>query len=189
MPRLFFALQPGPSQRQAMHEATLPLVRETGGRPVHPEDLHLTLCFLGEVPGQQVATLIAAGDRVRPLAARIAFDRMDFWRRSRVLCLLPRRDEAAGAVEDLAAGLRNAATGAGFTPDARPFIAHVTIARKVSPAKAGNHAWPLALTAPLDFASGGFALLSSTGGGDEPRYKVVHAWDGPPPLPSPARGS
>lgn len=176
MARLFFALQPTEAERLAMHEGMLPLVREAGARPVAAEDLHLTLCFLGEVPETRVQALIRAADAIVAIAARLSFGHIDLWPRSRVLCLLAQPDEMLQSVGELASALRQASLDAGLAPDPGPFRAHVTLARK-APAKArpDGH-WPRPVPVPLTLTANGFVLMHSTGAGNGPRYGIQRSW-------------
>lgn len=176
MPRLFFALLPSPPQRTAMHDAALSLVRRTGGRPVAAEDLHLTLCFLGQVPEGRIDALIAAAEGIESTGTSLALDRADLWRRSCVLCLLPSPGEEVDRIGRLAAELTAAVRSIGLTPDQQPFRPHVTLARKLPAEAFRSESWPKTLPAPLTLSTGGFALMSSIGAGDGPRYKMVHAW-------------
>jgi 2'-5' RNA ligase len=106
-------------------------------RPVPAESLHVTLAFLGTtdeelVPELEAALRAAAGPAPR---LRLAGSLLLPPRRPRVLCAA--LDDPDGTLGELqarvAAGL--AATGA-YTPEARPFRPHVTVARLRSGARA-----------------------------------------------------
>jgi 2'-5' RNA ligase len=176
MPRLFFALLPAPAERAAMHATAQSLVRRTGGRTVAMDDLHLTLCFLGEVSSEKARQLPAAVERIKAPAIHLMLDRADAWPRARVLCLLPSPGAEVERTGKLAAALAAASHSIGLEPDDKPFRAHVTLARKLPAAAIRGAPWPVALDQPLALHADGFALMSSTGAGDAPRYKVVHAW-------------
>lgn len=176
MPRLFFALRPQLPQRAAIQAATAPLARRLGGRPVPADDLHLTLCFLGQVPAEDVDALAAAAGRIEPLALDLVIDRIDLWRRSRVLCLLPAPSNALAPVGRLAAELTAACRAIGLAPDDKPFRAHVTVARGLPAQALREQAWPMDLPEPLAFSADGFVLISSGGAGEGPRYQVIHEW-------------
>jgi len=131
--RVFFALWPEARERRALAQATACAVASSGGEAVPPDNLHLTLVFLGSIPAARTAELAALGCRVAhehtgaPL--ELAFERLAHWAEPQILCALPGGESAAlGA---LAGALRDAAVTAGFLPDLKPFRAHVTVARKV----------------------------------------------------------
>ena len=132
--RVFFALWPDEPQRRALEHAAAKAVRHCGGRPVPAANLHVTLAFLGSVPVGRIAelqgiarNLAAAFDAHIPI--ELAFERLVHWREPEILCALSAATESAGGM--LAAALQEATATLGFTPDRRPFQAHVTLARKV----------------------------------------------------------
>ena len=98
-------------------------------RWVDPDNLHLTLRFIGEADGDQAQDLDAALSQVR--AARFAvtlagIGRFGQGRRSRALWAgvepVPELDRLRRKVEQ-------AVQAAGFAPEGRKFTAHVTLAR------------------------------------------------------------
>ncbi len=179
MARLFFALQPTASQRAAMHAAAAAQLVHAGARSVPADDLHLTLCFLGEVEPPTVEALSRAVPRLDSPASGLWLDHIDWWRTSGVLCLLPRENAALAQVAELAGALRDVARRVGIAVDTREFRAHVTVGRKVNAAAATAGMWPQALARPLPLTAGAVALMRSTGHGEGPRYTVVHRWPCP----------
>jgi 2'-5' RNA ligase len=133
--RLFFAFWPDPSQQAALAEATRGVVERSGGQRVPPENLHITLVFVGSVPESEIVRVesIAANvaQAVGPAPALVALDFLDYWKKPRVVCLTTQQsaDAQASRIADL---LTNRLTTAGFAPDIRPFRPHVTLARKAS---------------------------------------------------------
>ena len=136
-----------------------------------PEGLHLTLAFLGTRAPGELATLEATGATVaarhRPLTLRTAglggFPEGD---RARVLWLGVAPD---AALEALAADLRGALAAAGEAFDAKPFRAHLTLARF-------RGARPLAAfedPPPAAFAADRLVLFESAPQGC---YTALRAW-------------
>ena len=89
--RIFFALWPDAETRRALVRATRSVVRRSGGRATPPDNLHVTLAFLGPV----TEVLLERVRRVPPLVSphfELIFDRLGFWRGSRLrfsaLCAL-----------------------------------------------------------------------------------------------------
>ena len=107
-------------------------------RPVAPEALHVTLAFLGSRAEDDVPVVEAALDRARrPVIALALGDAL--WlprRRPRVLAveLFDGDGALADLQRDVSAGLEE---GIGWTPERRPFLAHVTVAR-VRPGAGGR---------------------------------------------------
>jgi len=185
--RLFFALWPDAGQRAALVHATRKAVRSSGGRPVPEESLHVTLAFLGSVPERRVAELQAIARRVAeaPEAGApmlVSFDRLVHWTKPRILCALDAEGsagfEAAGAprvgalagAPALAESLKGETTARGFSPDLKPFHAHVTVARKVAHAPAAQ---PLR---PVPWTFDAFALIESRTEPTGPVYSVIESY-------------
>ena len=191
--RLFFAFWPTESQQQEMAQATHERVSSAGGRAVPIQDLHVTLAFLGSVPQRRIGELGAiaawvarssvrvgpgiamsghgeatASEPVAPLVS-LTFGRTAYWRKPGLLCAIEasREDRAAA----LAANLRRALTAAGFSPDLKPFRAHVTLARKVSPSHTLAHAFH-----PVTWEFGDIALIDSRTQAGGSLYSVVDRW-------------
>ena len=127
--RLFFALWPDPPTREGFAAVVGQLAGLAGGRPQRPDQLHVTLAFLGSVPESRLSDVLEAGRQSSGRPFEIVFDAVDHWPRPRVLCLTARRapDELIGLV----ASLNLALAARGFATEERPFRAHLTLARKV----------------------------------------------------------
>jgi len=165
--RLFFALWPEPALQAELARLGRRLVRK-GGRRLPPEAIHLTLLFLGGVDPATRACLERAAGAVAVPAFELVIDRAGAFPRARVVWVGP-----AGAPPPLArleAALREAAAGCGLEPDTRPFVPHLTLARKAAPVPAGP------LPEPVRWAVADFALVRSRlrPGGAE--YEVLRRW-------------
>jgi 2'-5' RNA ligase len=171
--RLYFGLWPHAEARQALSEAVAEVLRRSGGRPVPPANLHVTLLFLGAVPSHRIAELaaVARGCAARcasTTALHLCFDQVAHWAEPRVLAALAR--ELAPAVPALALALRERTCGAGFTPDLKPFRAHVTVARQVAQPQP-----PLTIRA-VTWAFESFALIDSRSSGGTAVYSIVESY-------------
>jgi RNA 2',3'-cyclic 3'-phosphodiesterase len=131
-------------------------------RPVAAESLHLTLCFLGSQSSEQASAIGDAcaaaltGGGPLPLVVSGAI-----WlppRRPQVLAIS--LDDPSGELGRRRAALAEALSGGGwYSPERRPFLPHVTVAR----VRRGEHAAPIELPRPpaLDFAGWRVALFRS----------------------------
>jgi 2'-5' RNA ligase len=168
--RLFFALCPGPEALVAATAAVYRLVPPGTGRPQRPDQLHLTLEFLGGVPEARLGSVREAGESVAGSAIpfEIILDRLEHWQRPQVLCLT-----ATVVPEPLVAlvrSLRSALAARGFEPEERAFKPHLTLARKVRlrpPAEsAGSLRW----------AAHEYSLVESISGPEGSRYERLSTW-------------
>ncbi len=135
--RLFVALDLDDEVRAGVAAAVagLRLAAGPAGRSLRfgdPATVHLTLRFLGDVPGDQVdgvaAAVAAAAAGSRPLSLQVrgagAFPTP---RRARVVWLGLAGD--LGPLAALAAALDARLAPLGFAPETRPFTPHLTVAR------------------------------------------------------------
>jgi 2'-5' RNA ligase len=130
--RLFVALElPGRVRARLPKWCGDALSGERGMRVLGPESLHVTLCFLGsrrveEIDAIGAALASVAGEPVAPLSIG-----EPVWlppRRPRVLAVeLSDHDGLLAAVQDKLAAVLSA--GGWYAREARPFLAHVTVAR------------------------------------------------------------
>ncbi len=130
MARLFFALWPGEQERNRLIKALPEWV--AAGRMIPPENLHVTLAFLGDLDAEQAASARSVAEGVSASAFSLDFTVLQFWPRARTRVLVPEYvPEAARALRgELARGLREA----GVPFDARIWHPHLTVARKARPA-------------------------------------------------------
>ena len=121
--RLFAAIQPSPSFRDALAELQGRL-RTAGvaGRYREPESLHLTLAFIGEWP-DDVTEILPAVRRPFPLT----LSHPGVFPRANVLWA---GVEPSEELDELAEKVRNSLAGKRIPFDGKPFCPHITLARK-----------------------------------------------------------
>ncbi len=166
--RLFFALWPESELRDSLAEVVSALVPDGVGRIQRPDQFHLTLEFLGAVPESRLPSVQRAAQATRGHACEVSLDRVAYWRRSSVLCLLASRTPPA--LEQLVVNLRASLEQQGFEPERRPYLAHLTLARKV---------WrPVSLPAPAPvcWPVRAFALVESRTDPAGSVYSVLESW-------------
>jgi 2'-5' RNA ligase len=168
--RLFTAIELPATVRQHLVTARAAIASTAGERGavswVQPENLHVTLKFLGEVPDERLGRLCDALARVIVEPTRLV---------AGGLVLFPKR----GAIRVIAAGLsgeverfgrlfadvEDACASAGFEREGRIYMPHVTLGR----ARPGRNAAGLrrlrddvaAITAGPEFTADGFVLMQS----------------------------
>lgn len=148
--------------------AVLGEVSVQGGKVVPLENLHITLVFLGGVDGPTRALAETLADRVASRAFALRLDRIGFWPRPGLLWL--GTSDLPEPLSALAAELRQGVAACGVELDARPFLAHVTLMRKV---RIVRHAGTVG---PVDWKVEGFALVESIAGPGGSRYRVLRSW-------------
>lgn len=164
--RVFFALWPDENTRQALARATRAAVRQCGGKPTPIENLHVTLAFLGPVTPDDLANVEA----LRPPAAApfdLVLDRLELWARAHVLWVGP--SETPDALLALERELWNRLVDLGFKRERKPYVPHVTLARKAQAARG--------TVSPVTWRIDGFALVESKTGPRNSRYSVLKSWD------------
>ena len=148
--RLFVCVSPDEASARTLAAFMGRLRGFPGYKWVAPENLHVTLLFLGESDGAQVQRIDSELSRlggIRPFAIKIsgagAFPNLS---RPKTIWLGVR--EGAGELEKLGAKVARAAKGAGFASDDKKFKAHLTLAR----ARGDGGAMPEDLKKSLDDA-------------------------------------
>jgi 2'-5' RNA ligase len=171
--RLFFALWPSDARRAALAVAAAPAILQVDGHPVAPAHLHVTLAFLGMVPGRSLAPLIEAGGQGPRLAIELEFDRLEFWAKPKVLVAMPSAvPEAASEMVDR---LWTSVAPLGFKRELRPWHPHMTLVRRVRRPPPEN--LPLAPVEPAgDESPWRLALVESSSHPDGVRYKPLADW-------------
>ena len=167
--RLFFALWPDPALLQALRARVDKITASVGGKPQRPDQWHVTLEFLGQVPRERQPSLRAAADRVSRSPVTIEFDRVEHWRKPQVVCLVASRVPTGLAA--LVTQLRAELAAEGFAIEARPFRPHVTLARKV------RSAADSLLDPPFLWRTDGFALVRSVTDPAGSRYEPLDWWN------------
>jgi RNA 2',3'-cyclic 3'-phosphodiesterase len=128
--RIFFALWPDAGVRGRLEEL-LSMLPEGAGRPHVPEDLHLTLVFVGQANARYCECLRMAATRIEfePFGFELA--RFGYFAKAKVVSAEPA--SAQPGLQDLARNLRHVLRGCGCKPERREYNPHVTLMRKSPP--------------------------------------------------------
>ena len=125
--RCFLACWPGPALAGHLDELSGTLQRQSGGRRVPRQNIHVTLAFLGDlVPAQQSAVASCCPAMPEPFA--LTLDRIGFWRQGGIVWAGARTPDP-GFVE-FAERVRDSLRRLGFRIDGRPFVPHLTLLRR-----------------------------------------------------------
>jgi 2'-5' RNA ligase len=166
--RLFFALWPDDAVRARLARWSRELHALCGGRPTRPENLHVTLAFLGSVEEARVVEVERAAGEVAPRAVSLVLDQPGYWKHNRIAW--------AGAsvvppeLEALVSELRGALAKSQIRFDAKSFVSHVTLLRDArEPA-------PMPALAPIEWWLEGFVLVQSVSLSQGSRYEIRKSW-------------
>lgn len=162
--RLFFALWPDAEVRAQLAG----VARRWTRRPVADEKLHMTLLFLGQRNEQEVACFRQAVSGVQSEPFELQLDYLGGWPRAGIQWLGTSRVPAG--LSQLFRSLTMALQPCGYEAEKRPFVAHITLARRVRHPKVRTDLeaihWPVRE----------FVLVESVAGDSGARYEVLERW-------------
>jgi 2'-5' RNA ligase len=151
--RLFFALWPDDRQRDRLHDCISPLEELIDGRHVYRGNWHVTTAFIGDFAEGLIPDLQARAAAIPAEPFRLRFDRVEFWPRPRVACLIA--PTTPPELDRLVASLNNLLLDFGVQVEDRRYRPHITIARRAKRFEA------LRLAQPALTEWSGFALIES----------------------------
>lgn len=160
--RLFFALWPDARQRERLRDTAMAHAKSVEGRLVHRGNWHVTLAFIGQCPASQVPTLMARAAEVPVEPFRLRFDRIEYWARPRIACLVPAT--VPGELQSLHDALNSMLVELGHEPEQHTYRPHVTLVRAARPFTTER------LAQPLTFDFGSFELVESISERGDVRY-------------------
>jgi len=166
--RVFFAVWPEPSLRASLAELTTEVARDARGRPTAPENIHLTLAFLGEQAVSRMAPLCALAARVGGHRFVLTLDEIGCFRKAGIAWLgaSAPQFELVALQKRLAGGLQ----ARDFPVDQRPYAPHLTLARRIEVAIRRS------LAAPIVWKVSSFALMASETTASGPSYRSLAEW-------------
>ena len=172
--RLFFALWPPEELGHELYRLAGDVLRDAPGRRVAPENIHLTLAFLGPVDASFRECAEQAATAIRARSFTLMLEQTWYWPKPGILWMGPNQTPLLllQLVQELNAGL----AGCGYEAEQRPYAAHLTLARKAHL----HHAVPS--MEPRAWEISRFHLVQSRTHADGARYEILRSW----PLNSPA---
>ena len=178
--RLFIALELPEETRAAVNRDAREIAqRWTSGRLTAPENYHLTLAFLGEVPADRLAAVTEAMEACPSPPLALAVDEPGRFRQ-RDGDVIWRKIRGGNALASLQRRLARELERRGFSLEKRPYVPHLTVARKaVFPGDALPGAWEGWESIP--FSAEGMTLFRSILRPGGPEYVAVRRFSFQPP--------
>lgn len=130
--RVFFAIRLSNTVATSLTESLTPLKKDLRGRWTHPEDLHITLKFLGNIDPSYIDGLLERSMTwmTTQQAFELSLGHLNFFPRrhgSHVLWL--GIQNGSSHLHQLSATLDTLTHELGFALETRPYTAHITLAR------------------------------------------------------------
>ncbi len=170
--RLFVAVPLPDSTRAALAKWAKQCGAQPGLRWTPPEQLHITLQFLGEVANDRVSRVAEALDGIAIPAFTVFLERLEVLGRAGVLAVAAR---PASLLTSLAAEVRSRLASFVENPEEREFRAHVTVARARRGASVPKlHSFPPLPT--LELTANCFRLYRSELMREGAVHTVVREW-------------
>ena len=127
--RLFFALWPDEQVRSHLTQISQQASQHLKGKLIPPENLHITLAFIGEIATQRCLRQVA--EQVQGCPFSLFFDEMNYWSKNQIFWVgvhsLPL------ALNTLVEELSTRLQVCGYRRASRPYQVHVTLMRKAHP--------------------------------------------------------
>jgi RNA 2',3'-cyclic 3'-phosphodiesterase len=166
--RLFFALWPDARVRAQLAHWAHELHAACGGRPMRPENLHLTLAFLGEVDEARVEQVEQAAGQAVAQAGSLVLDVSGYWKHNRIAWA--GASDVPTELRAIVAGLRAALAQRKIGFDAKDFVPHVTLLRHAGAPR------QMPSLPPIDWPFQGFVLVQSVKLPKGSGYEVRKFW-------------
>lgn len=166
MKRLFFALWPDQKTRSEIDRLNQTIKLDTI-RHLKPENLHVTLLFLGNVSDEIAALVQQRAQHIKAQPFSFYFDGIDFWQRPRVLCLTA--SQQPPELYDLVTQLTDMVADLPLSLIDRPYRAHITLARKAKTSYALEYE-------PVKWQAEEFVLVESRSDKQGVHYDVLARW-------------
>ncbi|MEO6824198.1 MAG: RNA 2',3'-cyclic phosphodiesterase [Nitrosospira sp.] len=171
--RVFFAVWPDDTAKKQLAVLTERLQAEShcGGRKTEPENIHLTLVFVGQVDLVKLEALYQAVNGMSgsaPRAFDIVIEEIRYWKHNRI---------AYAAIHgvpqelvDLVNALQDVLSASGFPIERRTYNPHITLIRKIS-----CHSLPR-LGEPIAWRAREWMLVKSKQTSDGSVYIPIGRW-------------
>lgn len=167
--RLFLGL-PVPARTAAALARHARATSLANARWTLPENLHLTLVFLGEVADDRLGSIVCELDELAWAPLSIRLTRLGMFPRAGALFV---EVEPVARLLQLQAQIAERMTECGFALEERPYRPHITLARLRQPARLAENQLPLPAALQRGFKAGAVNLYRSHTGPTGSRYEVL----------------
>lgn len=128
--RLFFALWPDDRQRDRLRDHISPVAKLIEGQHVYRGSWHVTTAYIGGFEEQRIPDLQARAAEIDVEPFRMRFDRVEFWPRPRVACLMA--STVPAELEQLVDSLNAVLAEFGVEVEDRTYRPHITVVRRAN---------------------------------------------------------
>ena len=167
MQRLFFALWPDDKTRKAIASVAKQVSSHHQGKPIHTDNLHLTLAFLGNVNNAQRDCMENIAESLSITPFNLCLEHLGVFPRAKVLWLGIK--EQPNALTQLANDLAKGAKDCAIKLDEKAFKPHVSLMRKV------NRLHEVEVE-PIHWNVNQFCMVQSISHVEGVEYQVVKSW-------------
>ena len=163
--RLFFALWPDDRQRDRLRDHISPVAKLVEGQHVYRGSWHVTTAFIGDFEEGLIPDLQSRAAEIQVEPFRIRFDRVEFWPRPRVACLVAATVPIE--LEQLVDSLNGVLADFDVPVEDRTYRPHITVVRRA------NRFETQRLAQPAVVEWSGFELIESVSQPGGARYSPV----------------
>ena len=167
MKRLFFALWPTNEIRKQIDKFNQS-IHSAGLKKVNADNLHITLVFLGNVDEKSENMIRKNVENISVKPFVLHFDRLDFWKKPRIICLSAQHDDSQ--LLTLVNALKNKVEQSDIETDKRIYKPHITLARKARKLIDID-------ILDIEWSAQSFCLVESCSRPDGVHYQVLQRWD------------
>lgn len=165
--RLFFALWPDDEVRQSLALINNKLASQHSGKSMRPENLHLTLAFLGNVAENSLECLVPMANAIEFKRFDLKLDHLELFSRAKIIWAGLENEPLE--LINLAKELHKGVLRCGIDLDTRAFKPHLTLIRKAKRLDKQT-------IKTVNWSVNDFCLVSSVSKQDAVEYKVMYRW-------------
>lgn len=167
--RYFFALWPDEPTAQALYEQAQAMHTFSGGVFTRLENLHMTLVYLGKVHPDFIKEAMKMAEKMRHQKFSMTLARLSHWSEHQLYWM--GLEYEPQALHQFVVSLKHVLMTIGFKPESKPFVPHVTIARKCP-----NTEEEKRLIAPVIWRVKDFCLVKSSAADGSSAYEIIGRW-------------